>query len=129
MSIMGPLLLMLVALARYQLGCTLQIDNKGPQIFRADDSPLSVLRQTIFHDYDKFVIPQQVGSSRPVFMLNSSQHGSDSDPLVVHLGVAPKWMDLDSNGVLTATVWLRLVWTDFRLAWNPEDHDGIEVFR
>ena len=116
-------------LARYQLGCTLQIDNSGPQIFRADDSPLSVLRQTIFHDYDKFVIPQQVGSSRPVFMLNSSQHGRDSDPLVVHLGVAPKWMDLDSNGVLTATVWLRLVWTDFRLAWNPEDHDGIQVFR
>ena len=38
-------------------------------------------------------------------------------------------MDLDSNGVLTATVWLRLVWTDFRLTWNPEDHDGIEVFR
>jgi len=94
---MGPLLLILVALAR------------------ADDSPLSVLRQTVFHDYDKFVIPQQ--------------HGSDSDPLVVHLGVAPKWMDLDSNGVLTATVWLRLVWTDFRLAWNPEDHDGIQVFR
>ena len=57
------------------------------------------------------------------------QHGGSSTPLVVRLGVAPKWMDLDSNGVLTATVWLRLIWTDFRLAWNPDDHDGIEVFR
>ena len=64
-----------------------------------------------------------------ILWLHCWQHGSSSTPLVVRLGVAPKWMDLDSNGVLTATVWLRLIWTDFRLAWNPDDHDGIEVFR
>ena len=64
-----------------------------------------------------------------ILWLHCCQHGSSSTPLVVRLGVAPKWMDLDSNGVLTATVWLRLIWTDFRLAWNPDDHDGIEVFR
>ena len=28
--------------------------------FRGDNSPLSVLRQNLFHSYDKAVIPQQV---------------------------------------------------------------------
>ena len=57
------------------------------------------------------------------------QAAGSTTPLVVQLGLAPKWMDLDSNGVLTATLWLRLVWTDHRLAWDPEDHDGISVLR
>merc|ERR550525_538504 len=60
----------------------------------------------------------------PLLPARQQQHPSSSP-----LGGPPKWMDLDSNGVLTATVWLRLIWTDFRLAWNPDDHDGIEVFR
>jgi len=78
---------------------------------RGDNSPLSVLRQALFHSYDKAVIPQQFGDASP--------------PLVIQLGLAPKWFDLDSNGVLTATLWLRLVWSDFRLTWDPEEHEGI----
>ena len=41
-------------------------NNKKSSLLRADDSPLSVLRQTVFHDYDKFVIPQEV-TLREVF--------------------------------------------------------------
>ena len=37
-----------------------QIQQQKSSLLRADDSPLSVLRQTVFHDYDKFVIPQEV---------------------------------------------------------------------
>ena len=53
------------------------------------------------------------------------QDGAESPPLDVQLGLAPSWMDLDSNGVLTAILWLRLTWSDYRLAWDPEDHSNI----
>jgi len=80
-------------------------------IVQGDDSPLSQLRQSVFFGYDRNVIPQE--------------HGADSEPLSVHLGLAPSWMDLDSNGVLTAILWLRLTWSDYRLAWDPEEHENI----
>ena len=54
-----------------------------------------------------------------------TQDGMESPPLDVRLGLAPSWMDLDSNGVLTAILWLRLTWSDHRLAWDPEDHNNI----
>jgi len=76
-----------------------------------DDSPLSQLRQSVFFGYDKNMIPQK--------------DGTESAPLGVHLGLAPSWMDLDSNGVLTAILWLRLTWSDYRLSWDPEDHENI----
>jgi len=82
---------------------------------QGDDSPLSQLRQSIFFGYDRNVMPQV--------------NGTDSDPLEVHLGLAPTWMDLDSNGVLEAIMWLRLTWSDYRLSWDPEDHENITVFR
>jgi len=80
-------------------------------IVTCDDSPLSQLRQSVFFGYDKHVIPQKASP--------------ESSPLDVRLGLAPSWMDLDSNGVLTAILWLRLTWSDYRLAWDPEDHDNI----
>merc|ERR1711970_1673433 len=80
---------------------------------QGDDSPLSQLRQSIFFGYDRNVMPQV--------------NGTDSDPLEVHLGLAPTWMDLDSNGVLEAIMWLRLTWSDYRLSWDPEDHENITV--
>ena len=51
--------------------------------------------------------------------------GTKSAPLDVELGLAPSWMDLDSNGVLTVILWLRMTWSDYRLAWDPEDHENI----
>jgi len=79
-----------------------------------DSSTLSQLRDSIFHDYDRNVIPQD---------------GPDAPPLVVQLGLAPKWLELDSNGVLTVSLWLRLGWTDKRLAWDPSYHKAVEMFR
>ena len=38
-------------------------------------------------------------------------------------------MDLESTGVLTAIFWLRLTWSDYRLAWNPAEHENITVIR
>ena len=56
---MGLILLIIVAFARWhKLGGSKSTTKSS--LLRADDSPLSVLRQTVFHDYDKFVIPQEV---------------------------------------------------------------------
>jgi len=79
---------------------------------QTDGSTLSVLRRQLFSNYDKSVIPRE-----------------DEAPLTVYVGLAPRWMDLDSNGVLTAILWLKLLWTDYRLTWNPEENGNITVFR
>ena len=57
---MGLILLIIVAFARWHKPGGRYSPKKKTSILRADDSPLSVLRQTVFHDYDKFVIPQEV---------------------------------------------------------------------
>ena len=57
------------------------------------------------------------------------QNGTESDPLSVHLGVAPTWVDLDSNGVMTIIMWLKLSWRDHRLAWDPDNYDEVSVLR
>jgi len=53
-------------------------------VTKADDSPMSVLRRTVFYNYDRNVIPQE--------------HGSDSRPLTVELGFAPKWRTSTPTG-------------------------------
>ncbi|XP_023321465.1 neuronal acetylcholine receptor subunit alpha-2 [Eurytemora carolleeae] len=83
---------------------------------QADESPMSQLRQDMFFGYDRNVIPQP-------------KNASGTYPLQVLLGVAPKWMDMESNGVLTIICWLRLVWNDPRLAWDPSKHHNISTFR
>jgi len=82
----------------------------------ADESPLSQLRQDVFFGYDKNVIPQHENETG-VF------------PLEVRLGLAPKWIDMESSGVLTIIFWLRLLWNDPRLSWDPEQHNNITTFR
>ena len=61
--------------------------------------------------------------------LDTSQNGTESEPLVVHLGVAPTWVDLDSSGVMTIIMWLKLSWRDHRLAWDPDNYDEVKVLR
>jgi len=83
---------------------------------QGDESPLSQLRQDVFFSYDKNVIPQP-------------KNGSGLFPLEVKLGLAPKWIDMESSGVLTIIFWLRLLWNDPRLSWVPEEHHNIYNFR
>jgi len=82
----------------------------------ADQTPLSQLRQQVFFGYDKNVIPQL-------------QNETGRYPLEVRMGLAPRWIDLDSNGVLTIIFWLRLVWNDPRLTWNQYQHQNISNLR
>ena len=57
------------------------------------------------------------------------QNGSLSDPLIVHLGVAPTWVDLDSSGVMTMIMWLKMSWKDFRLTWDESRYENTNLIR
>jgi len=79
------------------------------------EESVTAIRQNIFYQYDRDVIPQE--------------NGTGSDPLLVHLGVAPTWVDLDSSGVMTILLWLKLSWRDHRLAWEPARYEGVNLLR
>jgi len=81
-----------------------------------DNSPISQLRQEVFFGYDKNAIPLDL-------------EGPDLEPVRVSLALAPKWLDMDTNGILTIIFWLRLKWNDPRFIWNPEEHMNISTFR
>jgi len=82
---------------------------------QGSEEAMTELKQNIFYRYDMDVIPQE--------------NGTESDPLAVHLGVAPTWVDLDSSGVMTIIMWLKLSWRDHRLAWDPDNYDEVKVLR
>ncbi|XP_026209373.1 cholinergic receptor, nicotinic, beta 1 (muscle) like [Anabas testudineus] len=35
----------------------------------------------------------------------------------------------EKNGEMTTNVFMNMAWTDYRLSWNPEEHDNIKVLR
>merc|ERR1712126_199107 len=53
----------------------------------------------------------------------------DTDgPVNVEIGVSLINMNLASQ-VMSATAWVRMRWTDYRLFWEPSDHNGLDVIR
>ena len=102
---------------------------------QGSEQAMTELKQNIFYHYDMNVIPQEVSAdmsrlkSWETFDIDTFQNGTESDPLSVHLGVAPTWVDLDSNGVMTIIMWLKLSWRDHRLAWDPDNYDEVSVLR
>ncbi|XP_053317670.1 neuronal acetylcholine receptor subunit alpha-6 [Spea bombifrons] len=54
-----------------------------------------------------------------------------SDPVMVHFEVAiTQLVNVDEvNQILETNLWLRHIWNDYKLQWNPMDYDGIEFMR
>ncbi|KAM8940056.1 neuronal acetylcholine receptor subunit alpha-6 [Pelodytes ibericus] len=54
-----------------------------------------------------------------------------SDPVMVHFEVAmTQLVNVDEvNQILETNLWLRHIWNDYKLKWNPLDYDGIEFMR
>lgn len=77
-------------------------------------SPLLLLQENLLSGYSESV-PLSKGGAGP--------------PPTVYVGLAPQWMDLQENGVLSLVAWLRLGWSDPRLKWSPEQHHNISSFR
>eukprot|EP00079_Xenopus_tropicalis_P013778 XP_002942944.3 PREDICTED: neuronal acetylcholine receptor subunit alpha-6 [Xenopus tropicalis] len=54
-----------------------------------------------------------------------------SDPVMVHFEVAiTQLVNVDEvNQILETNLWLRHIWNDYKLQWNPKEYDGIEFMR
>ncbi|XP_012511417.1 PREDICTED: neuronal acetylcholine receptor subunit alpha-6 [Propithecus coquereli] len=54
-----------------------------------------------------------------------------SDPVTVHFEVAiTQLADVDEvNQIMETNLWLRHIWNDYKLRWDPVDYDGIETLR
>jgi len=87
----------------------------------ASTSELWSLLDDLFEDedYNKDVIPME-----EVAATDSAEHA-----VTVGLGVTVRNLDICPAGVMTLDMWLKLTWTDYRLAWDPQQYDGLSSFR
>jgi len=71
------------------------------------------IKRDVFNNYDKDVIPIM----------------KDGDGIDVAINPMALYMDMDDKGILDMKVWLRVMWRDERLAWNPDEYGGIKMIR
>merc|ERR1711868_196311 len=51
------------------------------------------------------------------------------DAINLGLGMSVINMDMDEAGYLSANVWMKYQWTDYRLTWDPEQYRGVKTLR
>ncbi|XP_033096436.1 acetylcholine receptor subunit alpha-like 1 [Anneissia japonica] len=56
---------------------------------------------------------------------------NNSEKLIVNFSLTmSQLIDLDEkNQIMTTNVWLKQLWTDYKLEWKPEEYDGIDILR
>lgn len=55
---------------------------------------------------------------------------ANKDAVTLHVSITLINIDLDEKrGVLTTHAWLKMNWTDTKLAWDPKTYNSIEVLR
>ena len=80
-----------------------------------EDNPIQWLMDDLFEDqqYDSTIIPKETGQG----------------PVNLGLGTMVINMDMDDAGYLSANVWMKYQWTDYRLTWDPEQYRGVNQIR
>ncbi|XP_028834136.1 cholinergic receptor, nicotinic, beta 1 (muscle) like isoform X3 [Denticeps clupeoides] len=73
------------------------------------------LQEKLFTDYNLKVRPSRTWDERVMVRVGMT--------LIQLIGLDEK------NGEMTTNVFMNLAWTDYRLSWNPEDYDNIDVLR
>ncbi|KAM9817054.1 neuronal acetylcholine receptor subunit alpha-3 [Neosynchiropus ocellatus] len=73
------------------------------------------LFSVIFSSYNPFIRPVE----------------NVSDPVVVHFEVSmSQLVKVDEiNQIMETNLWLRHIWNDYKLKWNPKDFGGVEFIR
>lgn len=69
----------------------------------SDTLAISAIKQKLLENYDT--------ESKP------------DGKVVLRFGLNVRWIDMDRNGILKGSVWLRMRWNDERLAWNHGDFE------
>merc|ERR1712215_2760 len=89
-------------------------------VTKANENVFSRLIDDLFHDssYEKDAIPMIKPAS-----------DTKENALDLAVGLTVISLDLDPAGVMSATTWLRTQWNDFRLAWDPEEYQGLEAIK
>ncbi|XP_006111167.2 neuronal acetylcholine receptor subunit alpha-6 [Pelodiscus sinensis] len=77
--------------------------------------PEERLFQKLFTNYNHFIRPVE----------------NVSDPVTVYFEVAiTQLANVDEvNQIMETNLWLRHIWNDYKLRWNPTEYDGIEFVR
>jgi len=68
------------------------------------------LKNDIFANYDKDLIPIM----------------KEGGGINLNLMPTVNYINMDDQGVLDLKLWLRIMWKDERLAWNPEEYGGVK---
>eukprot|EP00493_Phyllostaurus_siculus_P013484 UN13686 len=79
-----------------------------------EDNPIQWLMDDLFEDqqYDPTIIPKE-----------------GKGAIDLGLGMSVINMDMDEAGFLSANVWMKYQWTDYRLTWDPEQYRGVKMIR
>ncbi|XP_007478065.1 neuronal acetylcholine receptor subunit alpha-3 isoform X1 [Monodelphis domestica] len=69
----------------------------------------------LFEDYNEII--------RPV--------ANVSDPVIIHFEVSmSQLVKVDEvNQIMETNLWLKHIWNDYKLKWNPADYEGVEFMR
>lgn len=51
------------------------------------------------------------------------------EPVQLELGLTLTSIDMVGHGELAGTGWVKMRWTDFRLTWDPEQYNGLQILR
>uniref|UniRef100_A0A3B4B2U7 Uncharacterized protein n=1 Tax=Periophthalmus magnuspinnatus TaxID=409849 RepID=A0A3B4B2U7_9GOBI len=71
------------------------------------------LHQKLFENYNMKVRPARLWQER----------------VMVRVGMTLSQLVSLKNGEMTTNVFMNMAWTDYRLSWNPEEYDNIDVLR
>jgi hypothetical protein len=81
---------------------------------KAGKSDFERLNAALFSDYDREAIPIEKFNTTVVD---------------VSFGITPLYLEMDEFGILKGRVWIRMLWTDYRLQWDPKLFGGVDVAR
>uniref|UniRef100_A0A8D2CNL8 Cholinergic receptor nicotinic alpha 3 subunit n=1 Tax=Sciurus vulgaris TaxID=55149 RepID=A0A8D2CNL8_SCIVU len=96
-----PLLLLLLLLLLLPVARTSEAEHR--------------LFERLFEDYNEII--------RPV--------ANVSDPVIIQFEVSmSQLVKVDEvNQIMETNLWLKQIWNDYKLKWNPSDYDGVEFMR
>ena len=107
------------------LGCAwAQSEGNDTRVYRSLSEASQALRSKVLENYDK-------GSTPPQYQEDGGGQTNNSistEPVVVELSINfHRVLDVDViKSAVDLLTWLRLVWYDERLTWDPKDYAGLD---
>ena len=80
--------------------------------------PTSRLLDDLLEDsqYNRFAIPMETGPTK----------SDGENALNVAVGLGVRNVDMDTAGNIKMNAWLKAMWKDFRLMWEPAEYEGVD---